>query len=86
MSNYFFRCSTNPALYLVTDKPEIPANVNPDLCPYGHWVFDSTVDPKADAKFDISEERVKKDIAEQGYSIVRWKLGKRAPRAHSDTT
>jgi hypothetical protein len=77
MTFYFFRCSTNAGLYLVTDKPKLPATVDVELCKMGRWVADETFTVVGNVKVDVSKQLIEKEIAERGYSVIRWDLGPR---------
>jgi hypothetical protein len=81
MTFYFFKCSISPAVYLITDKPVVPDNVDDNRCAYGYWVFDKgmSLNENKNKNFDFSEELVRKDIAANGYSFVHWK-----PRERED--
>ena len=84
MTFYFFRCSTDTSIYAITDKPELPESVNEELCKFGYWTLDRSIKPD-DAHMYLSDEFVKRDIAQRGYSIVRWspesRTGKKARNA-----
>ncbi len=68
MTFYFFKCS-NKGVYLVVDKPEIPASVTE--CEYGKWLSLRRIEETGEPRIAFSEERAKQDIADHGYHLIR---------------
>ena len=83
MTFHFFTCSTHPAIYLITDRPEIPDNVSKDLCKSGYWVLDRKENLLRDVVSGFSEEYVENDIKTRGYSVIRWIIDPSATKKQS---
>ena len=59
----------------MTDKPKLPATVDAELCNMGRWLADKSFKVVGNVKVDFSKQLIEREIAERGYSVIRWELG-----------